>query len=117
MTLFVNEAFHFCRILKLINVRDHYLNNETFPIMKTICTFLLSITIIFLTSCSNSPTDKAQTSVKKYLKKNLKLPESYEPIAFSRLDTLETADTSDNKLISPYQITHIQLFIILFVLG
>lgn len=58
-------------------------------------------------SCSNSPTDKAQSAVKSYLKENLKNSGSYEPISFSQLDTLEQADTLDTKQISLYEITHI----------
>lgn len=58
-------------------------------------------------SCSNSPTDKAQSAVKAYLKENLKNSGSYEPISFTQLDTLKQADTSDTKQISLYKITHI----------
>lgn len=67
---------------------------------------LLIVTIAFLTSCSNSPQDKAQSSVKSYLKENLKNSESYEPMSFSVLDTLKSADTSETKQISLYEITH-----------
>jgi hypothetical protein len=62
---------------------------------------------VYLISCSNSPTDKAQSSVKSYLKENLKNSETYEPISFSQLDTLKKADTLDTKQISLYKITHI----------
>jgi hypothetical protein len=75
--------------------------------MKKIHFLLLTITTVYLTSCSNSPTDKAQSSVKSYLKENLKNSGSYELISFSQLDTLKQADTSDTKLISLYKITHI----------
>jgi len=67
---------------------------------------LLIITIVYLTSCSNSPQDKAQSSVKSYLKENLKNSGSYEPLSFSVLDTLKKADTSETKQISLYEITH-----------
>lgn len=67
---------------------------------------LLIVTIVFLTSCSNSPQDKAQSSVKSYLKENFKNSGSYEPISFSVLDTLKNADTSETKQISLYEITH-----------
>lgn len=75
--------------------------------MKKIYFLLLTITTVYLTSCSNSPTDKAQSSVNSYLKENLKNSGTYEPIAFSQLDTLKKADTSDTKQISLFKITHI----------
>ena len=68
--------------------------------------FLLIVTIVFLTSCSNSPQDKAQSSVESFLKENLKNSGSYEPISYSTLDTLKIADTSELKKISFYEITH-----------
>ena len=74
--------------------------------MKQIYSLLLMVTIVYLTSCSNSPQDKAQSSVKSYLKENLKNSDSYEPISFTQLDTLKQSDTSDTKLISLYKITH-----------
>jgi hypothetical protein len=73
--------------------------------MKTICIIILSA--MCFASCSNSPNDKAQSAVKKYLKENLKNSGSYEPISFSQIDTLKYADTSDTKQISLYKITHI----------
>jgi len=75
--------------------------------MKNIYIILLTATTFYLTSCSNSPTDKAESSVKTYMKTNLKNPDSYEPISFSKLDTLKKADTSDTKQISLYKITNI----------
>lgn len=75
--------------------------------MKKIYFLFLTIMTVYLTSCSNSPTDKAQSSVKSYLKENLKNSATYEPISFSQLDTLKKADTSDTKQISLYKITHI----------
>lgn len=74
--------------------------------MKQIYSLLLMVTIVYLTSCSNSPQDKAQSSVKSYLKENLKNSGSYEPLSFSVLDTLKKADTSETKQISLYEITH-----------
>jgi hypothetical protein len=59
-----------------------------------------------LASCSRSATEKAQSAVKGYLKENLKNSESYEPISFTQLDTLEQSDTSETKLVSIYKITH-----------
>jgi len=50
-----------------------------------------------MTSCSNSPTDKAQSSVKDYLKDNLKNPESYEPTSFSKIDTFSIDYDKDKK--------------------
>jgi hypothetical protein len=75
--------------------------------MKNLYFILLTATTIYLSSCSNSPTDKAQSSVKSYLKENLKNSSTYEPVSFSQLDTLERADTSDTKKISLYKISHI----------
>lgn len=67
---------------------------------------ILTAIAIYFASCSNSPTDKAKSSVKRYLKENFKNPDSYEPISFTQLDTLELPDTSDTKQISLYTITH-----------
>lgn len=75
--------------------------------MKNLYIILLTATTVYLTSCSNSPTDKAQSSVKAYLKENLKNSSTYEPVSFSQLDTLKQADTSDTKKISLYKITHL----------
>lgn len=75
--------------------------------MRNLYIILLAATIVYLTSCSNSPTDKAQSSVKSYLKENLKNSSTYEPVSFSKLDTLERTDTSDTKKISLYKISHI----------
>ena len=74
--------------------------------MKNIYIIILTATAMCFASCSNSPTDKAQSSVKGYLKENLKNSDSYEPISFTQLDTLKQSDTSDTKLISLYKITH-----------
>jgi hypothetical protein len=74
--------------------------------MKNICIIILTATAMCFASCSNSPTDKAQSAVKGYLKENLKNSDSYEPISFTQLDTLKQSDTSDTKLISLYKITH-----------
>jgi len=64
--------------------------------MKKLYFLLLTITTVYLTSCSNSPTDKAQSSVKSYLKENLKNSGSYEPLSFSKLDTLNYASAVKN---------------------
>lgn len=74
--------------------------------MKNIYIILLTATSMCFNSCSNSTIDKAQSAVQGYLKENLKEPDSYEPISFTQLDTLEKPDTSDTKLISLYKITH-----------
>lgn len=74
--------------------------------MKSLHIFLLITTTVYLTSCASSPTDKAQSSVRSYMKENLKNSSSYEPLSFTELDTLEQADTSDTKKISLYTITH-----------
>ena len=65
--------------------------------MKQIYSLLLMVTIVYLTSCSNSPQDKAQSSVKSYLKENLKNSGSYEPLSFSVLDTLKKSGHFRNK--------------------
>jgi hypothetical protein len=75
--------------------------------MKNLYIILLTVATINLTSCSNSPTEKAKLSVKSFLKENLKNSSTYEPISFSKLDTLEQLDTSDTKKISLYKIDHI----------
>lgn len=75
--------------------------------MKKIQIFILAVVTFCLASCSNSPSDKAQSSVKAYLKDNLKNYSSYEPISFLSLDTFKQADTSETKQISVYKITHI----------
>ncbi len=74
--------------------------------MKTIYIIIITAIAMCFASCSNSPNDKAQSAVKRYLKESLKNSESYEPISFTQLDTLEKADTSDTKQISLYKITH-----------
>ncbi|PMB13396.1 hypothetical protein CEN47_28750, partial [Fischerella thermalis CCMEE 5319] len=47
------------------------------------------------------------SSVKSFLKENLKNSSTYEPVSFSKLDTLEQADTSETKKNSLYKISHI----------
>jgi hypothetical protein len=71
--------------------------------MKNTFTYLLAT--LFLISCSNSPSDKAESSIKSYLKDKLQNPGSYEPINFSKLDTFKKNDTTD-KIVSAYAITH-----------
>ena len=66
----------------------------------------LFLVVACIMSCSKSPEDKAKTSVKIFMKENLKKADSYEPISFSKLDTLDKADTSETKLISIYKIAH-----------
>ena len=75
--------------------------------MKFIYIILMSFAVFYLTSCSNSPTDKAHSSVKTYLKENLKNPSSYESLSFSQIDTLDQADTTDTKKMSLYKISHV----------
>jgi hypothetical protein len=57
----------------------------------------LTMTIVCLSACSTSIMDKAQVSVKSYLKENLKNSGSYEPISFSQIDTLKQPDISAIK--------------------
>lgn len=54
--------------------------------MKKIYILLLTITSLYLTSCSN-PKEKVETSIKSYLKAHLKNLGSYESISFSKIDT------------------------------
>jgi hypothetical protein len=75
--------------------------------MKNLYFIFLTVSTVYFTSCSNSPSDKAQSSVKSYLKENLKNASTYEPVLFGQIDTLWRADTSDTKKISLYKITHI----------
>lgn len=63
------------------------------------------LAILFLFGCSNSPLEKAESSVKSYLKGKLQVAGSYEPINFSKLDTFKKNDTTD-KIVSHYRITH-----------
>ena len=57
-------------------------------------------------SCSTSPADKVQLSVKDYLKGNLKKPETYKSLSFSSIDTLKKPDTSQANLVTLYAISH-----------
>lgn len=74
--------------------------------VKLMMMTLMMLSFLGVVSCSKSPTDKAHSSVKSYLKDNLKDNVNYEPISFTQLDTLKTPDTTDTKLISVYKITH-----------
>jgi hypothetical protein len=67
--------------------------------MKQIYFLLLTLATVYLSSCSNSPTEKAQSSVKDYLKNNLKNPDSYVAISFSKIDTFSVDYEKDKKSI------------------
>ncbi len=67
---------------------------------------LLSFIVVVLLACSGSTNDTGQSPVKSFLKANLKNPDSYKPITFTGVTTLTKPDTSEKKLISPYQIGH-----------
>jgi hypothetical protein len=74
--------------------------------MKNHYIILLISATFYFTSCSNSPTDRAQSSVKSYLNKNLKNSSTYEPLSFTQIDTLKKAETSHTNKKSLYKITH-----------
>ncbi len=68
---------------------------------------ILSLAIsIILGSCTNSPTEIAQSSINNYLKENLKNYQSYEPLSYSKLDTLNIPDSLGVKNAPAYQVTH-----------
>lgn len=73
---------------------------------KIIIIVLLACLTISFNSCSTSPTNKAQSSVKSYLKANLKNSGSYEPISFSVLDTIKNTNFAVKKKTPNFIITH-----------
>ncbi len=73
---------------------------------KNITVYLLIILTISLTSCSNSPSDKAQSSVNSFLKENLKNYSSYKSISFAVLDSLKKGEIPISKDSLFYGITH-----------
>ncbi len=75
--------------------------------MKNICIIFLIIGFLNLIACKNSAIDKAHSSVRLYLKENLKNSSTYEPISFLSFDTLSVPDTSDSRQISFYKISHL----------
>lgn len=52
---------------------------------KAISVFVLAVLLL---SCTQSPQNKAEKLVTKYLKDNLHNPQSYEPVEFSQIDSL-----------------------------
>jgi len=63
--------------------------------MKKINLLFLGISVMFLVSCSKTSTELVQSSINSYLKENLKNSSSYEPISFSKLDTLKSLTSSE----------------------
>lgn len=64
---------------------------------------VLSITFF---ACNNSPNNIAESAVKTFMKVNLKSSNNYEPISFSKIDTLSPPDTMTNNRVSYYKISH-----------
>lgn len=71
--------------------------------LKIILAFMLMLSI---NSCTNSPQDKAKYAIQTYLKVNLKTQNSYEPLTFSEIDTLNPPDTMTDNQISYYKVKH-----------
>lgn len=63
----------------------------------------MAAAILVFASCSSQ--DRAESAVADYMQENLKNL-SYESIRFSKLDTLQSPDTSDDKRVGFYLITH-----------
>ena len=53
--------------------------------------FVLVI-LIFACSQKETPQQKAEAAVKKYVRKNAHKPSSYEPISFGKLDSIYTTE-------------------------
>lgn len=51
---------------------------------------LLLLVLLSFISCKQSPTDKAQASIKKYIQGNINDPKSYEPVRFGELKSDST---------------------------
>lgn len=62
--------------------------------------------MLSINSCTNSPQDKAKYAIQTYLKVNLKTQNSYEPLTFSEIDTLNPPDTMTDNQISYYKVKH-----------
>lgn len=66
----------------------------------------ISILFISFSACTSSPNKNAESSVKTFMKVNLKSENNYEPISFSAIDTLLPPDTMTNNRISYFKLTH-----------
>lgn len=53
--------------------------------------FILGIVLVF-SSCTDTPQEKAEKTIKEWMKKNLKDPSSYESISFSELDSITSVE-------------------------
>ena len=67
--------------------------------MKNLILLLILIYVNILISCSISPSEKAEKSIKKYLKENLKNYNKYKPISFTPIDTLISKESLNEVLI------------------
>jgi hypothetical protein len=56
--------------------------------MKKISLMLIALLLVFV-SCDNTPQGKAEKVIKKHLKETI---EQYEPVSFTKLDTLDVAN-------------------------
>ncbi len=50
--------------------------------------YILAILTFFIISCSNTPQERAEKNIEKYIRENLNDPGGYEKIEFGILDTL-----------------------------
>ena len=75
--------------------------------MKTLLksTFVIYITISLI-ACTSTPNEQAKSAIQTYLKVNLKPQNSYEPISFSEIDTLNPPDTLTDNQVSYYKLKH-----------
>ncbi len=72
-------------------------------------TFALSAMFVLLlnfVSCTNSPSEQAHYSVQSFMKVNIKPGSYYDPVSFSKIDTLSIPDTMTNNKISYFKINH-----------
>lgn len=64
------------------------------------------ILLISISACTNSPSEQAEYSIQSFMKVNLKTENSYEPVSFSKIDTLAVPDTMTNNKVSYFKINH-----------
>ncbi len=67
---------------------------------------LSAMIILFLISCTSSPEDQAKYSIQTYLKVNLKPQDNYNPLSFSKIDSLSIPDTMTNNHVAYYKVNH-----------
>lgn len=66
----------------------------------------LFILFIGISSCTNSPSEQAEYSIQSFMKVNVRPENSYEPVSFSKIDTLAVPDTMTNNKVSYFKINH-----------